>query len=60
MIKKDYKNLNDYQSPKWGFYLLSEILNGRIAMFALFIIISIEVYTKTPLINQLSFLLEKD
>nr|QWK41921.1 hypothetical protein [Protohalopteris sp.] len=52
-MQKDFKNLNEYQSPRWGFYLVSEILNGRIAMLALLIIILIEIYTKKTLIGLL-------
>lgn len=53
-MDKNFKNSNDYQS-RWGFYLKSEILNGRVAMIALVIILVIEVLTKKTLINLLSF-----
>lgn len=53
-MDKNFKNSNDYQS-RWGFYLKSEILNGRVAMIALIIIIIIETLTKQTLINLLSF-----
>nr|YP_009694363.1 hypothetical protein Scana_136 [Hapterophycus canaliculatus]AXU40779.1 hypothetical protein Scana_136 [Hapterophycus canaliculatus] len=48
------KNSNDYEA-RWGFYLKSEILNGRVAMIALIIILVIEVFTKQTLFNLMSF-----
>ena len=45
----------DEDKSRWGFYLKSEILNGRVAMVALIIIILIELLTKQTLINLLSF-----
>lgn len=53
-MDKNFRNSNDYQS-RWGFYLKSEILNGRVAMIALIIILVIEILTKQTLINLLSF-----
>ena len=53
-MDKNFKKSNDYQS-RWGFYLKSEILNGRVAMVALIIIVLIELLTKQTLINLLSF-----
>lgn len=44
-----------YDTPKRGFYLKSEIINGRIAMFALPIIIFIELITKKPIFNIFDF-----
>ena len=48
------KNSNDYEA-RWGFYLKSEILNGRVAMVALIIILVIEIFTKQTLLSLLSF-----
>lgn len=48
------QNFNDYQS-RWGFYLKSEILNGRLAMVALVIILLIEILTKQTLLKLMSF-----
>lgn len=48
------QNFNDYKS-RWGFYLKSEILNGRVAMVALVIILLIELLTKQTLLNLMSF-----
>lgn len=48
------QNFNDYKS-RWGFYLKSEILNGRVAMIALVIILLIEILTKQTLLNLMSF-----
>nr|YP_009505280.1 hypothetical protein Petal_135 [Endarachne binghamiae]AXC47235.1 hypothetical protein Petal_135 [Endarachne binghamiae] len=48
------KNSNDYEA-RWGFYLKSEILNGRVAMVALILILVIEVVTKQTLFNLISF-----
>lgn len=42
----DIKTLNVWESPKWGFYPISELINGRLAMLALILIISIEIVTK--------------
>lgn len=50
-MQKDFKNINEYQSPRWGFYFFSEILNGRVAMLALLIITLIELYTKKTLLG---------
>lgn len=47
----------DEDKSRWGFYLKSEILNGRVAMVALIIILLIELVTKQTLINLLSFFL---
>ena len=52
----NYKKSNDYES-RWGFYLVSEVLNGRVAMVALVIIILLEVLTKKTLLNLLSTLI---
>lgn len=49
-------DFNKYQSPKWGFYLTSEILNGRLAMIALPVIVMIELFSKKPLINLIQLL----
>nr|YP_011005396.1 hypothetical protein V2475_pgp020 [Chorda asiatica]QWK43199.1 hypothetical protein [Chorda asiatica]WAM62259.1 hypothetical protein [Chorda asiatica] len=54
-MNKNFKESNDYQS-RWGFYLANEILNGRVAMFALVIIILLEIYTKKTLFYLLSTL----
>lgn len=48
------QNFNDYKS-RWGFYLKSEILNGRLAMVALIIILFLEFLTKQTLFNLMSF-----
>lgn len=48
------KNSNDYEA-RWGFYLKSEIINGRVAMVALILILVIELFTKQTLFNLLSF-----
>ncbi|CAN0361420.1 unnamed protein product [Pylaiella littoralis] len=48
------QNFNDYKS-RWGFYLKSEILNGRLAMVALIIILLLEFLTKQTLFNLMSF-----
>lgn len=55
-MDKNFKKSNDYQS-RWGFYLKSEILNGRVAMIALILILLIEIFTKQTLLNLLSFFL---
>nr|YP_009730864.1 hypothetical protein Coka_136 [Cladosiphon okamuranus]QAY81100.1 hypothetical protein Coka_136 [Cladosiphon okamuranus] len=55
-MDKNFKDSVDYES-RWGFYLKSEILNGRVAMIALIIILIIETLTKQTLINLLSFFL---
>ena len=49
-------NYNEYEPPKWGFYLFSEIINGRIAMIGLLIIVFLEIITKKNLIVTLSSL----
>lgn len=53
-MDKNFKKSNDYES-RWGFYLKSEILNGRLAMVALIIILLIEILTKQTLLNLMSF-----
>ncbi|CAM9098781.1 unnamed protein product [Ectocarpus sp. 8 AP-2014] len=55
-MDKNFKKSNDYQS-RWGFYLKSEILNGRVAMIALILILLIEIFTKQTLLHLLSFFL---
>lgn len=52
-MNKKFNNSNDYQS-RWGFYLSSEVLNGRVAMIALILIIIVEIFTKQTLINIIS------
>nr|YP_011005952.1 hypothetical protein V2483_pgp020 [Desmarestia aculeata]WAM62956.1 hypothetical protein [Desmarestia aculeata] len=52
MMVKNSKNSTDYPS-RWGFYLRSEILNGRVAMIALIIIIVLETYTRKTLLSIL-------
>lgn len=47
-------DFNKYQSPRWGFYLISEILNGRVAMIALPLIIIIELFSRKPLVTLIS------
>nr|YP_011007079.1 hypothetical protein V2492_pgp020 [Phaeostrophion irregulare]WAM64366.1 hypothetical protein [Phaeostrophion irregulare] len=49
----DKSKLNESQQVKWGFYLFSEVLNGRLAMVALPIIIIIEILTKKTITNIL-------
>ena len=56
-MDNNFKNSNDYQS-RWGFYLKSEILNGRVAMIALIIILLVEIWTKQTLLDLLSFFLD--
>lgn len=46
---------NTFETPKQGFYRKSEIINGRIAMFALPIIIFIELITKQSLFTLFNF-----
>nr|YP_010922943.1 hypothetical protein Ycf17 [Colpomenia sinuosa]WJZ45259.1 hypothetical protein Ycf17 [Colpomenia sinuosa] len=53
-INKIDKNSNEYEA-RWGFYLKSEILNGRVAMVALILILVIEIFTKQTLLSLLSF-----
>nr|YP_009182628.1 hypothetical protein LEIZ173 [Undaria pinnatifida]AKG50053.1 hypothetical protein LEIZ173 [Undaria pinnatifida]UXC96964.1 hypothetical protein ycf17 [Undaria pinnatifida]UXC97102.1 hypothetical protein ycf17 [Undaria pinnatifida]UXC97240.1 hypothetical protein ycf17 [Undaria pinnatifida] len=55
-MNNNYKQSNDYES-RWGFYLVSEVLNGRVAMIALVIIILLEVFTKRTLLDLLSNLI---
>jgi len=55
-MNNNFKESNDYQS-RWGFYLVSEVLNGRVAMVALVIIILLEVFTKRTLLSVLSTLI---
>nr|YP_010183048.1 hypothetical protein FKT67_pgp004 [Macrocystis integrifolia]QVE47647.1 hypothetical protein [Macrocystis integrifolia] len=55
-MNNNYKESNDYES-RWGFYLVSEVLNGRVAMVALVIIILLETFTKSTLLNILSTLI---
>ncbi|CAM9091166.1 unnamed protein product [Sphacelaria rigidula] len=43
-------DFNKNQSPRWGFYLVSEILNGRVAMIALPLIIIIELFSRKSLV----------
>ena len=52
MMVKNSKDSTDYPS-RWGFYLRSEILNGRVAMVALVIIIVLETYTRKTLLSIL-------
>lgn len=51
-FEHDEKPLEIYESPKWGFFLISEVLNGRIAMFAFPIIILIEILTKHSFLDS--------
>nr|YP_011005115.1 hypothetical protein V2471_pgp019 [Analipus japonicus]WAM61978.1 hypothetical protein [Analipus japonicus] len=46
------KKFNEY-SPRWGFYSISEILNGRGAMVLLIVIIIIEILTQRTIIDLL-------
>nr|QWK43483.1 hypothetical protein [Egregia menziesii] len=55
-MNNNYKKSNDYES-RWGFYLVSEVLNGRVAMVALVIIIVLEIFTKKTLLDVLSSLI---
>lgn len=59
MIKnvKEYKI--DYQPPKWGFYLFSEIINGRLAMIAIVIVLCLEIFTKKSLLMLLQDLINR-
>lgn len=50
LIEKDE---NTYEAPKWGFHLISEIINGRLAMTALSIILIVEILTKESIIKIL-------
>nr|QWK41777.1 hypothetical protein [Akkesiphycus lubricus] len=52
-MNDNFKKSNDYQS-RWGFYLVSETLNGRVAMIALVIIILLEAFTKKTLLDIVS------
>ncbi|CAL8412584.1 unnamed protein product [Dictyota dichotoma] len=47
----DIKTLKVWESPKWGFYTSSEVVNGRLAMLALIIIIIIEILTKESILK---------
>nr|YP_011006233.1 hypothetical protein V2485_pgp020 [Dictyotopsis propagulifera]WAM63237.1 hypothetical protein [Dictyotopsis propagulifera] len=49
-----YKLVDNYQLPKWGFYKTSEILNGRLAMIALFLVMGIEITTKQSILKILN------
>ncbi len=53
-MDKNLKKSDEYQS-RWGFYLKSEILNGRVAMIALIVILFVEILTKQTLLKLLSF-----
>ena len=54
-FESDEKVLEIYDSPKQGFYLRSEIINGRIAMIALPILIIIELLTKESIFRLFNF-----
>lgn len=54
-MQKDFKDSNEYELPRWGFYLFSEILNGRVAMLALPIITLIEFFTKKTLLGLILY-----
>ena len=45
---------NQYESPRWGFYNYSEIINGRVAMIALLFIVFYEVISKKTIISLIS------
>lgn len=47
----DIKTLKVLDSPKWGFYPVSELINGRLAMLALVIIIIIEILTRQSILK---------
>ncbi len=47
----DIKTLKVWESPKWGFYPISELVNGRLAMLSLVIIITIEVLTRQSILR---------
>lgn len=47
----DIKTLKVWESPKWGFHPISELVNGRVAMLALIIIIIIEILTKQSILK---------
>lgn len=49
----DIKTLKVLDSPKWGFYRISELVNGRLAMLALLIIITIEILTRQSILKIL-------
>ncbi|CAM9089920.1 unnamed protein product [Discosporangium mesarthrocarpum] len=50
-------SFDDFQSKKWGFHKINEILHGRIAMLALIVIIIIESFTKKNLINLIQVII---
>lgn len=45
-FENEQRSLPLYEEPKWGFYITSEIINGRIAMIALVLLIIVEILTK--------------
>ena len=49
----DIKNLKVWGSPKWGFYPVSELINGRLAMLSLITIVIIEILTKQSILKIL-------
>lgn len=58
LIKQNAEyDFKKYQSPRWGFYLINEILNGRLAMIGLPIIIVIELFSRKPLVTLITTLL---
>nr|YP_009455884.1 hypothetical protein [Dictyopteris divaricata]YP_010205389.1 hypothetical protein LK366_pgp002 [Grateloupia livida]AQZ25100.1 hypothetical protein [Dictyopteris divaricata]UAV85958.1 hypothetical protein [Grateloupia livida] len=52
-MESDEKSINIYEPPKWGFHLISEVVNGRLAMIALFTILTIEIITKQSIFKIL-------
>ena len=54
-FEKEEKVFEILDSPKRGFYLRSEIINGRIAMIALPILIIIELITKESIFRIFNF-----
>jgi len=50
-FKGEEKIFEIYETPKCGFYLKSEIINGRLAMVVFPIIIIIELLTKQPILK---------
>nr|YP_009327083.1 hypothetical protein [Pleurocladia lacustris]ANS57638.1 hypothetical protein [Pleurocladia lacustris]ANS57782.1 hypothetical protein [Pleurocladia lacustris] len=52
-MEKNFNEYDEYES-RWGFYVKSEILNGRVAMIALILILLFEAFTKQTLLNLVS------
>ena len=53
-MKKNFEKYADgTYLPQWGFHVIREILNGRIAMGALLLIVAIEIFNKNTVIQLL-------